>query len=281
LHGHSISEIASRTWASILDDDVFGRAAQLAYYFFLALFPFLIFVIAGLSIFGMADRGRALLFYFGGSALPPEAFQVVNGVFNDVLRTSGPLKMSFAIIGSLWAASAGMTAIMDTLNAAYDVKESRSAVKRYAIALGLTAGIAVLVIVSMAIVVLGNRVTRALAVGNVVTGTWRIIQWPLAVALILLAFAMTYYFSPNLHDREWHWVTPGAIAGMIAWLVGTIALRIYLHFFDSYSATYGSLTGVIVLLLWFYLSGIAVLSGAVLNAVLEDLAATRPVAREQ
>jgi membrane protein len=273
--GYSITEIAKRTWTEMLDDDVFGRAAQLAYYFFLALFPFLICVIAGLSVFGAADRGRVLLFQFGGSALPPVAFQVINDVFLDILRASGPLKMSFAMVGSLWAASAGMTAIMDTLNAAYDVKESRSAVKRYALALGLTGGIAFLVILAMAIVVLGNDIIGALTAGNAITQTWKIIQWPLALALILLAFAITYYFSPDLREREWHWVTPGAIAGLISWLIGTIALRIYLHFFNSYTATYGSLTGVIVLLVWFYLSGIAVLSGAVLNAVLERLAATR------
>lgn len=279
LSGHSVKDIAKRTWEEVSEDDVFGRAAQLAYYFFLALFPFLIFVVASLSIFGAADRGRALIFQFGGSALPGSAFKVINDTFNDILRASGPLKMSFGIVGALWSASAGMTAVMDTLNAAYEVKETRSSLKRYAVAIGLTLGIAFLLIISMVIVVLGNNIVGALPAGNVVTTTWKIAQWPIALALILLAFAFTYYFAPDLHDREWHWVTPGAIAGLVLWVIVTVALRIYLHFFSSYSATYGSLAGVIVLLLWFYLSGIAVLSGAAINAVLEDVAA--PAAAEK
>ncbi len=269
LRGLPLKEVAKRTWAEILNDDVFGRAAQLAYYFFLALFPFLIFVIASLSVFGSADRGRELLFRFFAEALPPPAFNVVAKTFDEIIRSSGPLKMSFGIVASLWSASMGMIAIIDTLNAAFKVKETRSLFKEYAVAMGLTVGIALLLVISVAIVVFGDAIINALSPGNIVAISWRIGQWPLVFALILLAFAIIYYFAPNLRNRQWHWVTPGAILAVILWMVVSVGLRIYLHLFSTYSVGYGSLGAVIVLLLWFYLSGVAVLSGAVLNAVLE------------
>src|SRR5690242_21174303 len=111
LSGAPLREVAKRTWAEILADDVFGRAAQLAYYFFLALFPFLIFVIATLSVFGAADRGRALLFHFLANALPPAAFGLIDRTFTEIIHSSGPLKMSFGILASLWSASMGMSAV--------------------------------------------------------------------------------------------------------------------------------------------------------------------------
>ena len=272
LSGLSFKEVAKRTWAEIGEDDVFGRGAQLAYYFFLALFPFLISVIATLSVFGFADRGRALLFQFLAGALPPTAFDLINSTITGIIQASGPLKMSVGIVASLWAATAGMTAVMDTLNAAYRVKESRSLLKQYSVAVGLTLAIATLLVISVVMLVFGNTMINALSLGNVAALIWKVAQWPLALALILLGFAVTYYFAPDLKKREWHWVTPGAITGVSLWMVVSIGLRVYLHFFNSYSATYGSLGGVIVLLLWFYLSGIALLSGAALNGVLERLA---------
>lgn len=271
LTGVSLKTIAKNSWKEILEDDVFGRASQLAYYFFLALFPFLISVIAALSVFGFADRGRMLMFQFLASALPPSAFDLINSTITGIIQASGPLKMSVGIVASLWAASAGMRAVMDALNTAYRVKETRSLFKRYAVAVGLTLAIAMLLVISVAIVVFGNTITNALSQKGPVTHIWKVGQWPLVLALALLTFAVTYYLAPDLKRRVWHWVTPGGIAGVAVWIFVTIALRVYLHFFNSYNATYGSLGGVIVLLLWFYLSGIALLSGGALNGVLERL----------
>jgi membrane protein len=281
LSGVSWKEVAKRIWAEILEDDVFGRAAQLAYYFFLALIPFLISVIASLSVLGAADRGRALLLQFFADALPPSASELIDMTFNQIIHSSGPLKMSFGILASLWSASMGMNAIMDTLNAAYKVKETRSMLKQYAVATGLTVGIALLLVISLVIVVFGDTILNALSPGNILAVIWKIAQWPLALALILLAFAIMYYFAPNLLNRQWHLVTPGSVCGVVLWLIVSFGLRIYLHFFSTYSVGYGSLGAVIVLLLWFYLSGIAVLSGAVVNGVLENLAGTAELARRR
>src|SRR5215467_1471735 len=131
LNGVPPKEIAQRTWAEIRADDVFGRSAQLAYYFFLALFPFLICVIASLSVVGSADRGRTLLFDLFERFLPTPAFELISHTFDRLIESSGPLKMSLGIIASLWSASLGMAAMMSTLNAAYNVKETRPLIEKH------------------------------------------------------------------------------------------------------------------------------------------------------
>jgi membrane protein len=281
LRGISIRDIAKRTWAEIRADDVFGRAAQLAYYFFLALFPFLICVIASLSVLGIANRGRAVLFALFARVLPHPAFALISTTFNEIIQSDGPLRMSLGIIASLWSASTGMLAVMDTLNAAYNVKESRSLVKQYAVALGLTIGIAILLVASILVVVVADRAFAALPAWNVFAIAWEISQWALGLALLLLAFAITYYFAPDLRIRRWHWITPGAILGILLLTLISFGLRIYLHYLGAGSATYGSLGAVIVLLLTFYLSGIAVLSGGALNGVVENLATAHKTAAKE
>ena len=265
----SIQSILKQTWKEIRADDVFGRAAQLAYYFLLGLFPFLICVIATLSMFGLADKGRAALFQLFAQVLPPVAFDLIAKTFHEILQASGPLKMSAGIIASIWSASLGMTAMMDTLNAAYDVQETRSILKQYAVAIALTIGLGVLIVVATLCAVVSSGVVRGLGLPHTILFAFTLAKWPLAAGLLLLTFAITYYFAPDLKERSWHLISPGAVAGVLLLLLVSVGVRVYLHFAGSYTATYGSLSGVIVLMLCFWLGGIAVLSGGVLNGVIE------------
>lgn len=235
----------------------------------LALFPFLICVIATLSVFGVADRGRAVLFRLFAEVLPPVAYQLIITTFDEILRASGPVKMSAGILASVWSASYGMSAIMDTLNAAYKVRETRSIIKQYFVAIALTIGMGLLIVISTLCSVIGSRIVRALALPHAIWLAWALAKWPVVVALLFLTFAITYYFAPDLKQRSWHWISPGAIAGVLLLMLVTVGVRVYLHFAGSYTTMYGSLSGVIVLMLCFWLGGIAVLSGGVLNAVLE------------
>jgi membrane protein len=275
LHGASVKEVLKRTWAEIRAHDVFGRAAQLAYYFFLALFPFLICVIASLSMFGNADRGRALLFGILARLLPAMAIELITKTFNEILHSTGPLKMSFGILFSLWSASLGMSAVMDTLNAAYRVEETRSFLKQSAVAVGLTLVLTLLLVSSTLLVIVGDEFAAGFGPASSIELAWNLSQWPLALALLFFAFALVYYFAPNLKHRRWHWVTPGAIAGILLLVIISIGLRIYVHYSGNYTDTYGSLGAVIVLLLCFYLGGAAVLLGGALNGVLETLSEER------
>jgi len=265
-------EIFLRTFREASEDDLLGRSAQLSYYFFLALFPMLISIIAVMSLFGHADYMRQTLLGFLAGVLPGSASELIQKTLLEVIQGAGGLKMSFGVIFSVWSASAGMAAIMDTLNAEYEVPEGRSFLRRNATAVGLSIACAVLLVGAVTIVLAGGSPAQAFSFGPS-SALLRIGLWPIAAALVLLAFALIYYFAPDVKDQKWHWVTPGALVGLALWLAVSFGLKLYLHFFDRYSATYGSLGAVIVLLLWFYLSGASILMGAELNSVLENAAA--------
>jgi len=240
----------------------------------LALFPFLICVIAALSVFGFADRGKMLIFEISARILPTPAFELIGATIDQIIQASGPVKMSFGIVASLWSASLGMGAVMSTLNAAYKTDETRSLIMQYVVAIELTCGIGTMLIASLLTVFFGDDLLAALFSGDRVIAIWKIAKWPLGLVLLVLAFEITYYFAPDLNDRDWHWITPGTIAGIFLLVIVSLGSRLYLRYLSSYGAAYGSLGAVIVLLLWFYLSGIALLSGGVLNGILENSASS-------
>ncbi len=274
LGGLTWKELGKRLWAEITDDDVFGRSAQLAYYFLLALFPLLLFLTALLGYFAGEDSElRTDLFRYLATVLPGEASDLISTTIKDVTEGSGGGKLSFGILAALWAASNGMGAIIESLNIAYDVKESRPWWKSRLMAIVLTIALAVLIISALILVLYGHKIAEFVAgsfgFGDFFTTSWKILQWPLVLAFVLLAFGLIYYLAPNVHDQKWQWVTPGAVVGVVLWLLVSFGFRTYLHFFNSYSATYGSLGAVIILMLWFYLTGAAILVGGELNAEIE------------
>jgi membrane protein len=271
-HSVSWTEVFRRTWKETDKDDVFGRSAQLAYYFFLALFPLLICVVTILGVLAGKDAHVQDAVFNFLAILPGSASTLIQKTLTEVDQAHATSKLSIGLILSLWSASAGMSAIMDTLNAAYEVHEHRSFIKRNAIALGLTLAVAILIIVAVAIVLAGGPTAEAFS-GGIVKMVIKIAEWPVAIALVLLGFALVYFFAPDVKEQKWHWITPGAVIGVALWLAASFGLKIYLHFFDSYSATYGSLGAVIVLLLWFYVLGASLLFGAEINSVIEDAAA--------
>lgn len=275
--------MAKRVWIEIKRDDVFGDAAKLAYYFLLALFPLLIFLASAIGlVIGSGTGMRHALFGYLGRVMPSSAFQLIDTTMWEVSSASGAGKLSFGFIAALWAASNGMGAITQALNTAYDLKETRPWWKQRLIAIALTAGLSLLIIGAVVIVFGGSKIVDYLAAsygfGVVFIVAWRILQWPIALAFMLLAFALIYYFAPDLHEQDWKWITPGSSIGVGLWLAVSFALKAYLHFFDSYSKTYGSLGAVIVLMLWLYVTGLAVLIGGEVNSEIENAAAQRGAA---
>jgi membrane protein len=278
LQGQSWQSVAKRVWADIGKDKIFSHAAELAYYFLLALFPLLLFLtsVIGLVI-GSGTGLRHSLFDYLGKVLPGSASQLVSDTMFEVSSASGGGKVSFGILAALWAASNGMGAISQSLNAAYHVEESRPWWKQRLTVVGLTIALAVLIISALVLVLYGGKIADGLAVsygfGGVFVVLWKILQWPVVLFFLLLGFALIYYWAPDLRDQDWRWVTPGAVAAVLLWLLVSFGFRLYLHFFDSYSKTYGSLGAVIVLMLWFYLTGASILIGGEINSDIEDLAA--------
>ena len=288
LGGLTWVELGKRVWHEIQEDKVFGRAAELSYYFLLALFPFLIFLTSVIGfVLGSGTGTRHMLFNYLARIMPPSAFELIDNTMWEVSSASSGGKLSFGILAALWAASSGLSAITDSLNTAYDVTETRPWWKQRLTAIGLTVALSVLIILALVLVVAGGRIAEGLAsvygFGPVFPLTWKIIQWPVVLACMLLAFALIYFFAPDLHEQAWKWLTPGAAIGVVLWLVVSIAFRAYLHFFNSYSATYGSLGAVIILMLWLYFTGAAVLIGGEVNSEIENAAAKEgePEAKEK
>jgi len=278
LGGLGWLQLAKRVWNEVQEDNVFGRAAELSYYFLLALFPFLIFLTSVIGlVLGSGTGTRHMLFNYLARIMPPSAFQLIDATMLEVSTASSGGKLSFGILAALWAASNGLTAITGSLNTAYDLKETRSWWKQRLVSIGLTMALSVLIIGALVLVVAGGKIAEWLAAhygfGPVFPTAWKIVQWPAVFAEMILAFALIYYFAPDFRKQAWQWLTPGAAIGVALWLLVSLGFRVYLHFFDSYSATYGSLGAVIVLMLWLYFTGAAVLIGGEINSEIENAAA--------
>jgi membrane protein len=270
----NLSRLVARVVQRIKDHEIFGRAAQLSYYFLLALFPLLLVLINVLGY--MAQEGtlfREKLLLYLAAIMPRSAIALVRTTIDEISNASGSGKVSFGLLAALWAASNGMGAISSTLNISYNVKERRAWWKVRLICVCLTVALAILILAALAIVLYGGTIGEALAVrygfGDFFTTVWTIVQWPIALVFVLTTFDLIYNFAPDLPPGARSWITPGAFVGVGLWLLVSFAFRAYLSFFDSYSVTYGSLGAVIVLMLWFYLTGVAILIGGEVNCEAE------------
>ena len=271
-------ELRARLWRRIVKDDVIGRAAQLSYYFLFALFPLLFFLT---SLFGyFAERGtelRANLLRYLSTVVPAKASVLIYDTLDEIAEARSGGKLSFGLIVALWTATFGVGSIISTLNEAYGVRETRSFWKTQLIAINLTVALALLIISALVLMLYGGTIglliAQRLRLGETFTFAWNILQWPLVLAFVLLALALIYYYAPNVREIKWQWITPGSILGVGLWLLISFTFRLYLHYFDTYSNTYGSLGAVMILLLWLYLTGAAILVGGELNAVIENAAA--------
>jgi membrane protein len=281
LQGVPVRVVATRTWKSMFVDRLFGRAAELGFYFLFALFPTLF---SASSILGLAAQSAhqfydRLLDYLA-LVIPTAALGAVLQTFNETTAAASSGKLTFGLIAAIWSASVGISAIQDTLNDVYKVEDDRSFFFARICAIALTIVLTIIVTVGLAsllggdfLAALAHRTIHQSLVADAAGLASRVIGWFVATALLALAFAVTYYWAPSVKTRCWHWVTPGGAIGIVGWLVCSLGLRVYLHYFPSYSVTYGSLGAVIILLTWFYITGLMLLLGAEINSEIEGAAA--------
>jgi membrane protein len=285
LHVSSATTLAKQVWTSSYEDGVYNRAAELAYFFFLSLFPGVIFITTLLGfVFKSNTQLTALLLQYLSTTLPGTAFELIRQVIVEITRSSGSGKVTFGILAALWTANSGMNALEDALNAVYKVKESRTLWKTYGIALILTVSASLLIIAALTVFLYGGAlvqlVSNTVGMKPAFYWTWRLAQWPIAVFFVSLVASMVYYAAPNLKQRCWQWLSPGALFATIGWIVASGLLRLYFHFFTSYAKTYGSLGAVMVLLTWLYVTGVMLLLGAEVNMVIEVAAVRASPLRE-
>jgi membrane protein len=263
--------LARRTAAEIVDDNCAGLAAQLAFYFLLSVFPALLFLVALISYLPI-DAALEETLRESHVVLPGDVVRIVQGQLREVAAGRDGGLLTFGIIGAIWSSSSAMTAIIDALNRAYDIEEWRPWWRRRLIAIALTVALAIFAVTAFALVVGGSELAAWLArlagLGPAFEMAWAILRWPVALGLVVVAIDLVYRFAPNA-DARWVWLTPGALAASLLWMVVSIGFRVYVQTFGDFTAVYGAIGSVIVLMLWLYLSGFALLIGAELNSEID------------
>ena len=272
LGGLSITELIKRVAKGVYNDNAIGQAAQLAYYFLFALFPFLLFLVTLLGFLPLAmDEIMSLL----ANVMPADVISLVQeNVSTLVIQQRGGL-LSFGILTALWTSSSAVVAIMDNLNHAYGVQEERPIWKVWGIALLLVLALSGLLMVSVVLLIFGPQIGGLLAyyigLGTEFKVIWNIVRWPIIIVFLIVAMANIYYFAPDV-EQNWKWITPGSIFAILAWIGVSLGFSAYVSQFGSYNKIYGSIGTFIVLLTWMYLMGFVILVGGEINAEIEHAA---------
>jgi membrane protein len=253
-------------------DDALGLAAQLAYYLILALFPFILVLVSLMGTFGSQELASEVLGYFR-RVMPEEAYKIIATFTGNIISgdAKAPGLLSFGILFTIWAASGAFAALINALNRAYDVQETRPFWKVRGIAILMTLGLSVLILAGVLLLVLGPQIGTTIAnvfgLDDLFLLVWDIARWPVALLFMVLTVALLYYLAPDV-DQPFRWITPGGLIGVLLWVLASVAFNFYVSNFGSYNKTYGSIGAVIVLLLYLYISSLTILFGATLNATL-------------
>ena len=263
-------QLLKLTVKEFLDDEMPTYAAALSYQGLFSLFPFLLFLIALLGFLHLPeffDWLREQAAY----VLPGQALEQVNPIIDQLQQRQGGL-LSVGIVVALWSSSAAVRSLMNALNAAYDVREARPVWKRVPLSLLYTLGLAVMLMLVTALMILGPQVmgwiAERIGLQDYVVVLWSLLRWPVMVLLMMMAVAVIYYATPNV-KQKFRFITPGSVLAVVAWVAASLAFGFYVKNFADYNAMYGSVGAIIVLLLYFYISAAVLLLGAELNAVIE------------
>jgi membrane protein len=277
-------DVLKRTVSEFQSDNLSDWAAALTYYSVLALFPMLIVLVALLGLVGQSGTVDTLIGSLNRAGLSGVAHSIRDPLSKVVENKGGAgALLGFALLGSLWSASGYVGAFMRAANAIYDVREGRSFWKRRPLQVVMTFGMVLLLaLVSIAIVLTGKlaiAVGDAIGVGRSAVHVWTIAKWPALLVVVMTMFAFLYYVAPNVRQPRFRWITPGGILAVLLWIAASAGFGVYIAHLGSYDRTYGTLTSVIVFLVWLWITNLALLLGAEFDAELErerELAAGLP-----
>lgn len=268
--GLPFKEFAKRLYHELVNDAVTDSAAQLSYYFLFSLFPFLFFLVTVAAYLPLETAVQDLLDR-ASYVMPHEALELIEGQLNALTETR-PRLVTVGFLITLWTASRGVDALRRALNLAYDVAETRPYWKTQLISIGMTVLGGSLVVVAIAALIAGGNVgylaAEKLHIESEFVTIWSWLRWPLTAVVVMFGVALAYYFLPDV-EQEFRFITPGSVMGTLSWLGATWSFTWYTEQFGRYNVTYGSLAGVMVLLLWLYISGLIFIVGGEVNAILE------------
>jgi membrane protein len=283
LGGLSARQLAARVADDVWQDDLLDRAGALSYFLLVSLFPGLVFLAALfglLPVDGLMDR----LLDYGRAVLPSGTAALIERVLGEIVSGASGGLLSLGAIGALWTASIGMASVINALNEAHDVVDQRPWWKRRLVAIALTVGFSLFIAAALLLLVVGpplaTTVAEAIGVGQAFTVTWELVSWPIVITLAIVAVNLVYYLAPAGTQR-WRWLTPGSVFAVGGWLLMSFLLRLYVAWFGSFNKTYGSIGGVVLLLMWLYLGSLALLVGAEIDGEITEAAAERADAAER
>jgi len=265
--------VAKRAVKEFSQDQCLDLAAGLTYYAVLALFPALLAIVSLLGIIGQDQQGTDALMQMVRD-VAPSAADTLQGVITQLTQSQAAgFTLVIGIVGALWSASGYVGAFGRAMNRIYEIDEGRPFYKLRPVMLLITL-IAVLLaaLVSVALVVSGpvaHSIGSAIGLGDTAVTVWNIIKWPLILAVVVLVVAILYYATPNVKQPKFRWISIGAGIAVVVWILASLAFGFYVANFSSYNKTYGSLAGVIVFLLWLWITNLALLFGAEVDSELE------------
>ncbi len=274
FRGISLFALLKRLVRLWVDHTIPGRAAQLAYYFVFALFPMLAFMVTLAAYLPTENVVSNLIERASYTMMPESTVAMLEDQLNALTQKTHPRILTFGFLVAWWSASRGVDALRAALNLAYDVKESRSFWKTQGLALLITLSGAVLLVLGFSAIALGGKAGSWLAhklnVGSEYLKLWLWLRWPITAALLMLSLALTYYLLPDVKQR-FRFITLGSVVSTLAWLAATWGFTQFVEHFGQYNVTYGTIGGVIILLTWFYISGLLFITGGEINAILEQV----------
>lgn len=247
----------------------------MTYYSLMSLFPALLFAVAVLGFFGQQGLISDAADYLRGAGAPSDVVDAVTGALQSAQDKRGAAigALVLGVATSLYGASGAFGAMGRALNVIWRVEEGRGFVRKKATDIGATLTVLVLMLVTLVLVFLGgslaNDVFGAIGLGDTAADIWRIVRWPLALCSMTVLYAVIYYAAPNVEVRDFKLITPGAVFGVVTWIVASLGFFLYVSNFSSYGATYGAFAGAVILLVWLWLSSFVMLLGAELNAVID------------
>jgi len=287
LPGSSLFSAVKRTVKEFSNDGLTDWAAALTYYGVLSIFPGLLVLVSLLGLVGQGDPDSVRDTV--GQVVPsPELTKVITEAIGQVQRSDvASLVAIFGLLAAFWSASGYIAAFMRASNAIYDVPEGRPIWKTLPIRVGVTALVGLMLIASVLIVVFTGRIAEVagdlIGLGAAAVTVWNIAKWPVLIVLVSLMFSLLYWAAPNARHGGFRWISPGGIVAVLIWLVVSGGFAFYVGNFGSYNKTYGALAGVIVFLVWLWLTNLAILFGGELDAELERsraISAGHPVDEE-
>ncbi len=264
----NLLQIAKELFKRFKEDEISSLAAELAYFFLLSLFPFLIFL---MNLLAYLPLSSDVVLDFVAQYAPGNTMKLIENNVRHIIETQNVTLLSFGVIGTIWSASNGINAIVRAFNKAYQVEENRHFLVARLMSILLTFAMILVILVALLLPVFGREIGlfifRAFGFTEVFLTIWNTIRWLLSTVILCIVFTGLYFIAPNKRMKISE-AYPGALFATVGWIVVSLLFSYYVGNFGNFSVTYGSLGGVIILLIWFYLSAVIIILGGEINAIL-------------